>query len=241
VSTHKVLRLSGSDLDALARIVEAEAGNQSDQGKLAVAFTVLNRVAAPSGGFPNSVSQVIEQRGQFEPMNSRRSWQDLPSAKDSTKALISSGLSAYASGSLADPTSGATFFQNPAITNQRGTNFAATPATYIEGDHHFYNRYKLNPVVEVPTYSISFDGTHPPPSDFLPNSQTASPSRTQMEAPANRSLPATNGSVFGDAYRAAFSRGLAQDDAPKNQSSFSAAYNSALNSASIGPENTSSG
>ena len=50
-------------LEELAVCVEAEAGNQSLEGRRMVAAVVLNRVDDP--GFPNSVKGVIEQKGQF--------------------------------------------------------------------------------------------------------------------------------------------------------------------------------
>lgn len=60
----------GSDLAALAAIVECEAGGESYEGKVGVANVVLNRVR--SGYFPNSVMGVITQGGQFTPVSSGR-------------------------------------------------------------------------------------------------------------------------------------------------------------------------
>ena len=50
-------------LEELAQLVEAEAGNQPFEGKCLVVDTVLNRVESPS--FPNSIHDVIFQEGQF--------------------------------------------------------------------------------------------------------------------------------------------------------------------------------
>lgn len=55
--------ISKSDIDLLATIVRAEAGNQSLEGKRAVADVVLNRV--DSDRFPNTIKDVIYQKGQF--------------------------------------------------------------------------------------------------------------------------------------------------------------------------------
>lgn len=49
----------------LAALIFCEAGNQPYDGKVAVGAVVLNRVA--SGRFPNSIREVIYQRGQFTP------------------------------------------------------------------------------------------------------------------------------------------------------------------------------
>ena len=50
----------------LERLVECEAGAETMQGKIAVANVVLNRVKSKE--FPNSISKVIYQKNQFEPV-----------------------------------------------------------------------------------------------------------------------------------------------------------------------------
>ena len=49
----------------LAALIFCEAGNQPYDGKVAVGAVVMNRVA--SGRFPNTIKEVIYQRGQFTP------------------------------------------------------------------------------------------------------------------------------------------------------------------------------
>ena len=56
------------DLYWLSRIIYAESGNQSLEGKIAVGNVVLNRVASPL--FPNTVYDVLFQRNQFTPASS---------------------------------------------------------------------------------------------------------------------------------------------------------------------------
>lgn len=51
------------ELELLAQLVEAEAGNQSFEGKCLVVDVVLNRVE--SDIFPDTISEVIYQDGQF--------------------------------------------------------------------------------------------------------------------------------------------------------------------------------
>lgn len=51
------------ELELLAQLVEAEAGNQDFEGKCLVVDVVLNRVESPD--FPNTISEVIFQDGQF--------------------------------------------------------------------------------------------------------------------------------------------------------------------------------
>lgn len=68
--------LSEQDLEALLRIVEAEAGGEDEEGKLLVANVVLNRME--SDKFPDTVSEVVFQRDngvtQFSPVNNGRYW-----------------------------------------------------------------------------------------------------------------------------------------------------------------------
>jgi len=60
----------GSDLDLLAALVWAEAGDQDFIGQRIVADCVLNRVR--SGAWPNSVEAVIYQPGQFSVVGNGR-------------------------------------------------------------------------------------------------------------------------------------------------------------------------
>ena len=55
-------QLSDKDLDALQRIVEAEAGGEDQDGKLLVANVVLNRVNSET--FPDTVFVLVMQREQ---------------------------------------------------------------------------------------------------------------------------------------------------------------------------------
>lgn len=54
-----------SDVKLLAALIYCEAGNQCYDGKVAVGAVVLNRME--SRRFPNTLSGVIYQRGQFTP------------------------------------------------------------------------------------------------------------------------------------------------------------------------------
>ena len=63
--TEAPVSTSTDDAYLLACLVTCEAGNQSYEGQLAVANVVMNRVNSPL--FPNSISEVIYQSGQFSP------------------------------------------------------------------------------------------------------------------------------------------------------------------------------
>ena len=56
-----------AELELLACLVYAEAGNQDLMGKRLVADTVLNRVDSPD--FPDTISGVIYQKNQFTPVS----------------------------------------------------------------------------------------------------------------------------------------------------------------------------
>lgn len=59
---------SSDDTALLAALIYCEAGNQSYEGMVAVGAVVMNRVYSSS--FPNSISEVIYQGGQFTPASS---------------------------------------------------------------------------------------------------------------------------------------------------------------------------
>lgn len=64
-SVVKVYPYTEEDLLWLARIIEVEARGKSVSAKTAVGNVVMNRVASPR--FPNTVYEVIFQKGQFPP------------------------------------------------------------------------------------------------------------------------------------------------------------------------------
>lgn len=51
------------DYELLCEITYAEAGNQTEEQQVAAAATILNRVESDS--FPNTIKEVIMQKGQF--------------------------------------------------------------------------------------------------------------------------------------------------------------------------------
>ena len=51
------------DMELAAQLVEAEAGNQSFEGKCAIVDVLLNRLESPN--FPDTMEEVIFQEGQF--------------------------------------------------------------------------------------------------------------------------------------------------------------------------------
>lgn len=54
-----------ADKELLAALIFCEAGNQPYEGQVAVGAVVMNRVK--SGAYPNTISEVVYQPGQFTP------------------------------------------------------------------------------------------------------------------------------------------------------------------------------
>lgn len=102
------VHLDSADLLLLAHLVQAEAGDQPFPGQVAVAAVVLNRLKTP--GFPKTVTGIIDEPGQFQ------------SVANGTIRLPPSP-SAMAAASMAargvDPTDGALYYYNPALTQNQ--------------------------------------------------------------------------------------------------------------------------
>lgn len=113
---------NGYEVDLLARLVRAEAGNQPFEGKVAVAQVVLNRVA--SSQFPNSISAVIYQSGQFSPVANGSI--NKPATADDVQAVheaMNRGVGQ------------ALFFYNPSTASSRWLD--GRPTVQVIGDHVF--------------------------------------------------------------------------------------------------------
>lgn len=118
---HAPERASVDDTTLLAAIIQCEAGSECYEGKVAVGAVVLNRVR--SGSYPNSISGVIYQRGQFGPASNGSLARVLASGN------ISSSCRQAAADALAgsDPTGGKKSFHR--------VNGAAG---LVIGNHVFY-------------------------------------------------------------------------------------------------------
>jgi len=117
--------ISDSEKDLLARLVRAEAEAEPYSGKVAVASVVLNRVASPD--FPNTVTAVINQSGQFTPVSNG----EIKKAADaaSKKAVAEALTYSYptAANSL--------FFYNPKTSTSRWLDSRTT--TVVIANHTF--------------------------------------------------------------------------------------------------------
>lgn len=60
---YEAVKASGNDVQLLGALIQIEAGGESYEGQLAVGAVVMNRVR--SGGYPNTIADVIYAPGQF--------------------------------------------------------------------------------------------------------------------------------------------------------------------------------
>ena len=73
------IRITEEDLDLFERIVYCEAGGEDMVGMILIADVIINRVNSPR--YPNNVTDVILQKGQFSPVGSGWVYTCTPSAE----------------------------------------------------------------------------------------------------------------------------------------------------------------
>lgn len=125
---------SASELDLLARLVYAEAKGESYVGQVAVAATVLNRVAHPD--YPNTLTGVINQ---VVVSGGRSYYQYEPVLNGTIKTPASQTAKDAVSDALAgwDPSLNATGFFAPAKVGSSSWVWSRT-ATVTIGNHRFF-------------------------------------------------------------------------------------------------------
>lgn len=116
--------LTSSEKDLLARLVEAEAKGEPYAGKVAVATVILNRV--DSHLFPNTVSTVINQTGQFTPV---QNGQINNKASSESIRAVNEAISFRGQGN------GSLYFYNPKKTSNKWLK--SKQVTVIIGNHVF--------------------------------------------------------------------------------------------------------
>ena len=119
------LDYSASDAYLLAKIAWAEARGEGTEGMALVIRVVLNRVWNPE--FPNSISDVIFQEGQFSGVN-YEAWNiiDVPQSAWDALALVESGW---------DESQGATYFCANGESEWHNNNLTRL---FSYGNHVFY-------------------------------------------------------------------------------------------------------
>ena len=116
---------SPAEKDLLARLVNAEAKGESYEGKVAVATVVLNRVE--SERFPDTVSEVINDKNQFSPVSNGSINQE---ASEEAVEAVNEAIALQE-----EEGTEATFFYNPDLTNDKWIK--SLPVIEVIGNHYF--------------------------------------------------------------------------------------------------------
>ena len=114
-----VAQIQEADKELLASIIFCEAGNQPYEGQVAVGAVIMNRVK--SAVYPNSVSEVVYQSGQFGP--AMTGWLD--------SVRYSAGYTPSAMQAAIDALSGSNPIGDCLYFDQGGMG-------YQLGDHYFH-------------------------------------------------------------------------------------------------------
>jgi len=103
--------------DYLIKTIVFEGSGETEMGKVAIAYVVLNRKR--SGRWGDSIEDVVTSPWQFEPWMTRRKAMEALSASDPRYKDAARIADEVLMGDVADPTEGATHFLNPVIVRQR--------------------------------------------------------------------------------------------------------------------------
>jgi spore germination cell wall hydrolase CwlJ-like protein len=125
--------------DYLIRTIAFEASGETEIGKAAVAHVILNR--RKDGRWGDRIRDVVTYPWQFEPWMTRRGEIEKLSPDDHRYLDAARIADAVLTGTVPDPTAGATHFLNPIIVRQRR---GGSLPSWAEGDgqpigrHVFY-------------------------------------------------------------------------------------------------------
>lgn len=117
---------SGDMVDLLARLINGEARGEPYKGQVAVGAVVMNRVK--SSEFPDTISGVIYQKGQFSCVTDGQ----FNKAIDEDSTVYKAAQEAL---NGADPTNGCLFFYNPKTSKSKWLYTRQTVITI--GSHRF--------------------------------------------------------------------------------------------------------
>lgn len=117
---------SGDMVDLLARLINGEARGEPYKGQVAVGAVVMNRVK--SSEFPDTISGVIYQKGQFSCVTDGQFNKPI----DENSTVYKAAQEAL---NGADPTNGCVFFYNPKTSKSKWLYTRQTVITI--GSHRF--------------------------------------------------------------------------------------------------------
>lgn len=158
------LRLSQREIDAIARLAQAEASSIYRQtgnplAYQAVVDTVLNRVAA-GGAYGDGIAGVMSAPKQFEPVTRYGGVDKLPQASEETRQIVGDYLKARAGGAPA-AAGDVTHFLNPYVgyTGPAWKQWGSTMTNQLPlgtpgGAFHLHGRAQNTPGPNPYTVSI---------------------------------------------------------------------------------------
>lgn len=117
---------SGDMIDLLARLINGEARGEPYKGQVAVGAVVMNRVK--SSEFPDTISGVIYQKGQFSCVTDGQFNKPI----DENSTVYKAAREAI---NGADPTNGCVFFYNPKTSKSKW--LYTRPTVITIGSHRF--------------------------------------------------------------------------------------------------------
>lgn len=128
-ASSKCSTISASERELLERLVEAEAKGESLVGKIAVVNVVLNRVRDED--FPDTITEVIFQKGQFSPVSNNSIHNQTPSEESrlAVQKAVDEGYRVFGDKVL--------YFCNPELSTNRWMIRTKKEAMKI-GRHTFY-------------------------------------------------------------------------------------------------------
>lgn len=165
------LSLSPDDIMLLSALAQAEAGGMVDAGVAdpreaygSVADVVLNRMASPV--YPDTVSDIISQKAQFEPVSKYGGADKLPKPSGDTIAAIKAYLEDRAKG-LDGVVGKATNFLNPFYSGSKARStwakdYMKWPSIGKGKNVHFFGS-----LTDVPDYSVALGEAASPTAELF--------------------------------------------------------------------------
>ncbi len=112
------VKYTKEELDLLAQAMASEAGNQKKEGLYGVGYNILNRVG--SDKYPNTIKEVVLQRGQYSAFNDVTGYNNGKGANSSGRKYSPAQYKAaedVAYGRVENPIGSATNYYNPALAS----------------------------------------------------------------------------------------------------------------------------
>ena len=150
-----IARFDAEDRDYMIRTIVFEADGEPEEGKIAVAYVILNRIK--SGGWGDTIKDVVTSPWQFEPWMTKREEMEKLSPDDSRYRNAAQIADSVFAGQVPDPTAGAMYFLNPTVVRAR--RGGSLPA-WAQGEgqsigHHTFYRPDEGVILERAALSAS--------------------------------------------------------------------------------------